>query len=417
MLFGLALANRFVNVMLPHAILTPMPDEDGQSKHVRECNSGCWILQPLVSLIRTKEEGEGFRRTYSLSLFLIPVNGPDRQARRMPLCEIGRIVDAGWGLASFPWPAELRPFVVSGPLSGYISRLDPLNVSKRLFLANGNEMPGGTGSQQCPPLTLRQVTEAIMFAVALKMAGGSQDLKPGQLELLGNGVVTSLGNSRVSSVVVVDDEFEKDGPNGRSGNAFPGSLYALMKEISEGETRIAHRRRYRLDRSFFDSDDYAIGVLPSDSCMVLTADSNKQWGRWESALMQAGWAASMVVGAANAMGTIRGIHRELEGVKPSKPTDVADIEREVVVDLSEIYDLDITWEAYRRRYRRFRDLLGITSDYDALDRKLQALYQETGVRHQDIEAKSEARTQKRLTYLTVWIVVFTIAGVILAAVK
>ena len=418
MLYGLTLANRFVNVMLPHAILTPVPDDDGQSSHVRECASGSWILQPLVSLTRVDGEGEGFWRTYSVTLFLIPVNGPDCEARKMPKCEIGRIVDAGWGLASSRWPAELRRFNVSGPLSGYISRLGGSNVPKRLFLADGNETPGSSGSQKCPPLTLRQVTEAIVFAVALKMATGSSSssLTPGQLKPFGDGVVMSLGSSRVSSVVVVDENFEKPNTGQRSDRALPGSLYALMEEISKEEPRLAQRWRYRLDRPFFDRDAYAIGVLPANSCMVITADPDKQFGRWESALMQTGWAASMVVGAANAIGTIRGIHGDLELVHRDEPITIADIENEVVVDLSEIYDLDITWDAYRRRYRRLRDLLGITGDYDALDRKLQAFYRETGVRRQKAEADFEAGAQTRLTILTLAIVALSVILVVLGIV-
>lgn len=408
MLFGLALANRFVNVMLPHAILTPTRDDDGQSPHAQKCASGPWILQPLVSLIRVERGDGGFRRTYSLSLFLIPVNGPDCEARKMPPCEIGGIVNAGWGLASSPWPAELRTFDVSGPLPGYISRLGPLNVPSLLFAAKGDETSGvSEASAKCPPLSLRQVTETIMFAVALKMAGGSASPGPGSSELhIGDDIVTSLGSAHVSSVVVVDGAFESVGPDDRGSSAFPGGLDALMKEISKHETRIVPRRRYRLDRPFFDRDDYAIGVLPADSCMVMTADPTKQLGRHESALMQAGWAASMAVGAATAIGTIRGIHRDLERVKRSRPADIADIEREVVIDLSEIYDLDITWDAYRRRYRRLRDLLGITSDYDALDRKLQVLYRETEVRF-------EAETQRRLMLLTLVIAAFSVVLVIL----
>jgi hypothetical protein len=405
-LFGLSLADRFVNVMLPHAFLAPVPDDGTQSRHVRECAAGSWILQPLVSLIRVGRDGKAFRRMYSLTLFLIPVNGPDCEAREMHSCEIARMVNAGWGLASSPWPAELPPFSVSGPLPGYISRLDPsaLPGAKAGQAPEAAEVPA-----KCAPLTLRQAAETIMFAVALRMARGP--MVPINMPVdprIGDDVVTSLGNSRVSSVVVVDKGFDGAGLEGRQDGALPGSLGPLMGALA-AETRVTGRRKYRLDRAFFDQDDYAIGVLPSNNCMVITADPEQQRGRWESALMQAGWIAYMVIGATTASGTIRSIYRDLERVKRSEPTQIADIESEVVVDLNEIYDLDITWDAYRRRYRRLRDLLGITSDYDALQCKLQALYWETEVRF-------EAKTQERLTNLTRAIVALSLILVVLGIV-
>ncbi len=128
--------------------------------------------------------------------------------------------------------------------------------------------------------------------------------------------------------------------------------------------------------------------------------------------MQAAWIAYMAIGAASAIGTMRGIDRDLEKVKKSDPSEIGNIEREVTVDLHEIYDLDITWEAFRHRYRRLREQLGITSDYEALHRKLEALYRETS-------ARFEATTQERLVWLTAAIVILSaliLAGTIVLGV-
>jgi hypothetical protein len=224
-------------------------------------------------------------------------------------------------------------------------------------------------------------------------------------EEIGERVLTSLSASRVSSVVVVDKCFKKRDPNSASSDSeFPGSLEMLMERIS-GSTRIAPRRRYRLDRFFFDEDGYAIGVLPANRCVVVTTDAKAQLGYLESGLMQAGWIAYMVIGAATAIGLMRSIYYDIEKVSRSKPSAIASIEREVVVDLHEIYDLDITWEMYRHRYRLLRDRLGITRDYKALQSKLQALYRETSTRFEDT-------AQVRLIWLTAAIVLLTLAVVI-----
>lgn len=416
-LFGIALADHFVNVMLPHAILTPTRHEEGRQSRGARCAAGSWLLQPLVSLIRVGRDGGDFRGMYSLTLFLIPVSGRSCEARKMARREIEGIVNAGWGLASSPWPPKLSLFEVSGPLPSYVAGLDRRTPS----LLSAAEA-GSAGTVRAPGIgrlfSLRQAAEAIMFAVALRMAQGSTR-RAGMrvMRRIGDDVVTSLANSRVSSVVVVDEQFAEhtDPPQ---GEAFPGVLGPLMDTLSE-EARIApaesaaKRLKYRLDRPFFDDDSYAIGVLPSSSCLVVTVDPKAQRGRWESGLMQAGWIAYMAIGAATAIGTIRGIHRQLERAKRSDPSEIADIEHEVVVDLYEIYDLDITWDAYRYRYRRLRDQLGITSDYEALQEKLQAFYRET-------TACFEAKAQARLTMLTAAIVVLSVlilAGTIVLALK
>lgn len=391
MLFGLALANRFVNVVLPPALLTPVPGDEWEP-------AGQWILQPLISLVRVGHDGLDCRRMYSLSFFLIPVKGPERRERKMSGLEMERMVNAGWGLAASP--TGFPEFELSGPLSRYVALLEP-------------EMDTEWGS-----LTLRRATEAVTFAVALRMAQGrSGTAKPRVREEIGDEVVSAFGNSRVSSVLAVDrlDRTHLDDP--RPGKAFPRALESAMGSLA-GRARIPSPSstpddRYRLDRPYIDHEDYAIGVLPSNRCLVMISDRKAQFGRWDSGLMQAAWIAYTAIGAAGAIGTMRAINRDLEIVDRSNPNDIAAIEHEVAVDLHEIYDLDITWEAFRLRYRRLRKQLGITSDYEALRGKLEALYRETS-------AHFEARSELRLLVLTAAIVALSfliLAGTILLAVE
>jgi hypothetical protein len=254
------------------------------------------------------------------------------------------------------------------------------------------------------------VTEAIAFAVALRMAQGPYgriDQEGGRE--IGDGIVTALGNSRVSSAVVVDDALERhelEDP----GVAFPGKLGALMKTLA-GEVRVPDGAnatvpsQYRLDHAYIDHGDFAIGVLPSNRCLVVTTDPKAQDGREDSALMQAGWIAYTVIAAASAIGTMRAINGALETVNRSSPKQIAGLEHEVAVDLHELYDLDITWEAYRIRYRRLRKQLGITSDYQALRGKLEALYRESS-------AGFEAKSQRWLILLTAVIALFSVVLVV-----
>jgi hypothetical protein len=389
MLFGLALGNRFVNVTLPYALLKPEPAP-------ARCPGGSWILQPVVSLIRVGRDGDNFRRVYSISLFLIPVGDDGSSARKMSIEEMRRMVRTDWGLAGVP--REIPRYLMVGPLRAYLLSLG---------FAAGEHGHGKI-------LTLRQAVESLAFAVALRMVQGPQDSADDFVRReIGNDVVTSIGNCRVSSVLVVDPRLSAHEVGDRLPQpVYPGSLERVMRALA-GENRLGEARKYRLDRDYCDNDDYAIGVLPASRCTVLASSGSAQHGRSESGLLQAGWMAYMAIGAATAIGMIRAIHRDLERLDRSEPTAVAKIERDVVVDLHEIYDLDITWEAYRHRYRLLRTLLGVTADYQALHGKLQALYRET-------DARFEARTQRRLIVLTAAIVIlsaFILAGTILLAVK
>lgn len=398
MLFGMSLGNRFVNVMLPHALLAPDCEgpEDGRAEGARVLPPGPWLLQPLLSLIRVRRDGGEFRRTYSLTFFLIPITAPGLAAREMSEWEIrNTVVRAGWTLASAPWPPRFPRFFASGPLLSYISSITP-SVEGELALLAQERQDGAPRSWK--PMTLRQVVESIAFAIALRMTQGTDGTATTEVRReVGDDVVASLSTSRVSSALLVDEHLAEEAPRGWPPDpVFPGSLESLMSTLV-GSTRIASRIKYRLDRPFFDYAGYAGGVLPSSRCIVVTSSQRAQAGRLESGLMQMGWLAYMTIGAAAAIGTMRAIYRDLERTECSQPSEIARIERDVVVDLHEIYDLDITWEAYRRRYRVLRSRLGITADYQALHGKLEALYRETA-------AAFDARTQKRLEDLTAAIV-------------
>jgi hypothetical protein len=154
-------------------------------------------------------------------------------------------------------------------------------------------------------------------------------------------------------------------------------------------------------------------VLPSNRCLVGASDATKQRGRWESGLMQAGWLAYSVIASASAIGTMRAINRDLEKVDRSEPSKIVKIEHDVSVDLHEIYDLDITWEAYRLRYRRLRERLGITSDYKALHGKLDALYRETSAGFEKEAQQRLSKLTKWIAWLTVLVVVVGILGIVL----
>lgn len=408
-LFGSSMSRRVFNVLLPYAILYPQ-------SICSLCPSGPWILQPSLSLFLAGHE-RGFRSIFSLTLFLVPVslgelsdenrNGSPRVVQR-PICrdEIHQTVEPGWSIATSP-PKGTRPvFDVGGPLCEYLDMLNPSTPACSDISAPTSQ----DGAAAWGGLTLRRIAEATFYETALRMVQGPHDAADQNTQReLGDRVLTSLSASRTSAAVFIDKEFERGKSlQAERAGAFPGSLEDLMQSIAR-PLRIKPRQRYRLDRFLFDEDHYAIGVLPANRCVVVTSDSKAQCSQEQSALVEIGWVAYMVIGAATATGMMRALYSDIENVGTSSPEAIAAIEREVVVDLHEIYDLDITWEVYKHRYRMLRDRLGITRDYAALQSKLTALSQETNTRFDD-------SVQTRLMWLTAAIVLLTFVAVIVTVV-
>ena len=406
-LLGLALANRIVSVMLPHAVLTPVERADRDEP----VPDGSWFVQPFVSLIRDGEVRTEFRDGYSLTLLLVPISAGGYEERKMTYGEIDRTVNAGWGLAAVPTNEMPPRFRASGPLLDYLPRLAaPVDLAGLLPSA-GMSRTGACGGR----LTLRQGTEVLAFGLGMRLAQGSTGpaTEP-TMRRIGDEVVTSLGSARVSSVLVVDDLTEEDIV--RSKGPPPRRHRDLMAEIAR-ETRPPNKpggyRKLRLDRAFVDDKTYVIGLVPAKRCLVVSCAAKDQHGWYQSGLMQAGSLTHMTIGAATAIGELRAIDRDLERLEAEDSSKIALIDAEIATDLREIYDLDITSEEYRSLYRLLRSRLGITRDYKALQDKMTTLYRATSTRHEVTAQKNQVKAQKNLNRLTVAIAMLT--GLILLA--
>lgn len=402
-LFGLATANRFVNVMLPSALLK-YAGEGYCGENVSEANPRDLILQPLLSLVRDGRDRRKFRQMYSLAFFVIPVERDTECAREMSKCEITSLVNAGWSLADTV-PENLVPrYDVSNQFREYVTRLASPEVETLLDLAGSSEA-----------LSLRKVIEIVAFGVALRMTQGSTgEASTVTKRRVGDDVVTALGTARLSAAVLVDPELKpKAIRTPIKKRDPPGSLDDLMttlaSEVRSPEWTARTRRKYQLDRPLVDEADYAIGLLPSNRCLFVTNVCKTNCKSPEPLLSQVAAVTYMTIGAATAIGTMRAIDRELERLEHEDPAKIAEIDAEIATDLHEIYDLDIARETYRQLYRRLRNRLGITSDYKTLQDKMQTLYRATSTIHDD-------REQKQLAWLTAAIVALSVLILIVGVV-
>lgn len=388
-LFGLAISNRFVNVMLPCATLTPSDDSGGASKRL--------LLLALVSLMRDGGGRRAFRRMYSLTLYALPVGpGDELCARKMGRCEIESVVNAGWSLADAIPQRAVPRYKVGGSLRDYVACLTRPGAGALLHRA---EVEDG--------LSFRMVTELIAYGVAVRMAQGSRgEALKATKRRIGDDVVTTLSTARVSAALLVDPKLKRKEIREpiRQRNP-PGSLVPLMKTLA-GETRLpewtrATRRKYTLDRPFVDSEEHAVGLLPRNRCLLVAYLPEEDRKDPVPLLSLVAGVTFMTGGTATAIGTLRSIDRDLERLKREDPRKIAEIDDEVATDLHEIYDLDIANETYRSLYRRLCDRLRITQDYRTLQDKMKTLYRATSTFHDD-------REQKQLTWLTAAIVALSV---------
>ena len=407
-IFGLALARNTFNVFLPHAMLDCLPVEGARSSNAaqaRSRESRKWLAQPAVCMFYV-EGRRGFRPIFSFSLFLVPCkNGGNRlEAREMCPDELHESVKTVWPLATATELERRLKFKVSGPLGDYLS------ATSSPALASLNLKTARDGWKHCPQddppeLSLRQFAEATLFALAAQVTRGpGAPIGPRARRILGDRVITSLSASRVSSVVLVpsneDDGGDAEGDSRyhcgehrEASDALVEVATAISRPLAVEKATLGKERCYRLDHDLFDRPGYEIAVLPADRCLITLGSPRSQTGVEASALSEVGRAAFMASGAAAATGLIRNIFREITFSGQSRPDQIAQVEREAMIDLHETYDIEITSETYRHHYRQLRDLLGITDEYKALSRKLEALHRESSTRFED-------RSEQRLTILT-----------------
>jgi hypothetical protein len=388
-LFGFRMANRFVNVLLPHAVLCRCDQKTHRVEPKR-----AWFVQPLVSFIRGGLDRGQLRQTYSLTFFLVPVEmDGELKCRATSASEVKQVVNADWGFAAARKTSEVAEYEVSGDLFRYLSSF-----------AGKDWLAGAAANKGFP---LRHVVELVAFGVGLGLAQGrGGEAHPLTAQQIGNDVIMALGSTRVSSIVMVDDSLEAgDLTQPVKEQPLPPPLHSLMSELA-GSARPPLPRdeaalEHRLDRPFVDPDLYALGVLPAKRCLVTVGRGDGQYGARESALMQAGSTAYMTIGAATAVGSMRAIDRRLERLEGADPRKIGEIDREIASDLAEIHDLDITRESYREIYRHLRERLGIARDYEILQNKMDALYRATSTFH-------ERKAELQLAWLTAAIVILSV---------
>jgi hypothetical protein len=379
-LLGLSLARSSYNILPPHAMLIGEESAKGPPP-------GSWFVQPLLSLFYVYAR-RAFRPIFSFNLFLIPVDVDDStlHSRKVDGEVIPKIVKGQWSLSTaHDEPRNRFRFAVKGPLVSYLDQaagpsLEALELSR-------------TDGALTESHTLREFCEATLFSLATTMTGGPRaELSRRSRRHLGDRIVTSLGASRVSHVAVIDD----------SAQCTEMETLAELAEVVAVPLSFTRTGldEYRLDKSLFDREGYASAVLPEDRCVITVADEKAQDGLKTSLLLEAGWTAYQVMGAATATGLIRSIFREITISEQAGPDRIADIEGEAMVELHETYDIEITVETYRRHNDLLRKYLKIHDEYKDLSDKLQALHRESSTR-------SEGRSEHGLALLTWAIVVLS----------
>ncbi len=393
-LFGVSLASRFFNVFLPYAVLryaeltTPEDTDAVAHGYGGSGAGGSFLLQPFVSLVREPDRSH-YRRTFTFTVLLVPVDiGPDGDlsGRSMSLREVEAAVRRAWGLAADRVGANRWKFILDGPLRRYCANV-------------GQDLPD-------EELSIRQWIEAMIYCTTRMRRDrirrwwqphGALDDKE-----LADRVLTSVASSRASGITVIDPQLQPADvrrwheSNPPAQNALlPRALPELVRAVS-GRIYLAHTPAYRVDRPFLDKDCYTRVAVPAASSLITTVTAASQRRYEESGLLQSVFSGYMVLGAATAQSLIRSSYHEIEA--HSDPKQFSEISKEFTRDFHEIYDLDITWESYKRTYREILKQFEIMNDYEALHRKVEMLF--------DATVAEFAEWQHTRLWFVTWLLVF-----------
>jgi hypothetical protein len=148
----------------------------------------------------------------------------------------------------------------------------------------------------------------------------------------------------------------------------------------------------RIDDVSCSDVDYMTWRVPRRRCLLTVMGiTNERFPNY-SLLAASGWIGHMLVGAASATETMLEL-----AMKTSQPLDIskrAKASYEFIIELEEMYDLDVTWLVYAQFFRNIRNKLGIDEQYGGIRERVNLLTRYTevqeSIKRADERSKAEA---------------------------
>lgn len=155
-------------------------------------------------------------------------------------------------------------------------------------------------------------------------------------------------------------------------SAVPGSVADLLELFAQGNRSFPPTPEDRVDVLSTGGRAHMTWRIPGQHTIVTVYRRADDAFPSFSSLNLAGWFAYMAVGVTCAWQTMYSLTHETD-----KLTDVAELSQlghDRIMDLEDVYDLDVAWPAYEDFYRRLRGLLGVERQYRNIKERLDLLF-------------------------------------------
>jgi hypothetical protein len=389
-IFASHVSERIYTIWLPPGVIVKEPGPTEQSS--------CFALLPVVTLVRRSYRIR-WRHAMSVGMLLVPWWPPDapKSARPRPMTphEVFEVMAATGGNST-----ELRHgtnvawrMTPDSPLQRYLD--DVTHDERRYYSSRYREC---VGHERKP--TLRQWTELLLLAVA-EIPVGPEDRKddrifPEQQEvddtILPDEVLRSLRVNGIWSATLTTGALEKcrgESPIQRQSwwpspvpaapatvadlaAGVPGPIAELFELFAQRDRAFVPTPEDRVDVLATGGGAHMTWRIPREHIIVTAYSRGAEQFPDFSSLNLASWFSFIAVGVTCAWQTMRSLTHEIE--KISDITDISRLGHDRIIDLEDVYDLEVASPAYANFYRRVRDLLGVQREYEDIKDRFNLLF-------------------------------------------
>lgn len=403
-IFASQFSERLYNVWLPPGLL-------------RDPDSECSLaIIPFVSRVRMPFRKQ-FRATTAVSLVVVPVVASttlDATAPRTTNADdLYNIVESLAGPSTHKPRRVLTSYRLDSqsPLAGYLQLLghDAAGhpaTSAMHAVACGTDGPTGTFRQWLELVTVGVAESYFEWADEVELAKrrvADETLRA--IRLSGAWLVLAgtldLAYYDSTKAYYQDDTWWPDNPaptqppRSQSVPGVPASVSALLNTFSSGVTnnRAVAAPSDRVDDLETARPESLTWAIPGLRAVVTVGSLRHEAFPGLSLLNSFGWIGQMVVSMAAARTIVQKLGDEARFSRTGDAAELARRSHLLLLELEEMYDLDVAWPTYARFYRRLRARLGLNDHYDRVREQVAMLAHEAEVISDDRQATGLARLQ------------------------
>ena len=383
-------SERIYSIWLPPGVIVKEP---GPSEE-----TSCFALLPVVTVVRRSYRIR-WRHAMSVSILLVPwwPPGARRSSGPRPMSphEVFDVMAATGGNST-----ELRhgtniswPMTPDSPLQRYLD--DVTHDERRYYCSRYSE---SEVHERTP--TLRHWMELLLLAAA-EFPVGLEDRKddriyPEQQEVddtvLPDEVLRCLRVNGIWSATLATDALAKcTGESPIEGGSWwpgpvaahpaavadltdgvPGPIAELFELFAQRDQAFLPTPEDRIDVLATGGGAYMTWRIPREHILVTAYARGADQFPDFSALNLASWFAFIAIGVTCAWQTMRSLTHEIE--KIDDITDISRLGHDRIIDLEDVYDLDVASPAYADFYRRVRQLIGVQREYEDIKDRFTLLF-------------------------------------------